>query len=123
MILAYAFSKDIKVYHMDVKSTFMNGESEEEFYIEQPEGFQLSKNKDYVCRIKRDLYGLKQAPIAWYSGLDRYLEQQKFKKGNADSNLYIKHDNDIILMIEVYVDDIIFGSDDDSLSQQFSKDM
>jgi hypothetical protein len=58
---------------MDVKSTFLNGELEEEFYIEQPKGFQLSKNKDYVCKLKKALYGLKQAPRAWYSRLDKYL--------------------------------------------------
>ena len=123
MILDYTFSKDIKVYQMDVKSAFLNGELEEEVYIEQPEGFQLSENEDYVCRLKRALYGLKQAPRAWYSRLDRYLLQQNFKRASADSNLYIKQDNDSILIIEVYVDDIIFGSDNDSLSQQFAKDM
>jgi hypothetical protein len=53
----------------------------------------------------------------------RYLQQQGFRKGSADSNLYIKVDQDSILIIEVYVDDIIFGSDDDRLSQKFSKDM
>ena len=58
IILAYAFSKDIKVCQMDLKSIFLNGELEE-VYIEQPEGFQLSENEDYVCRLKRDLYGLK----------------------------------------------------------------
>ena len=108
---------------MDIKSTFLNEELEEEVYIENPEGFQLLENKDYVCRLKRDLYGLKQAPRAWYSILDRYLQQQNFKRGSADNNLYIKQDDDNILIIEVYVDDIIFGSDDDSLSQQFAKDM
>ena len=59
MILAYSFSKDIKVYQMNIKSAFLNGESEEEVYIKQREGFQLSENKDYVCRLKRDLYGLR----------------------------------------------------------------
>ena len=117
MILAYACSKDIKVYQMDVKSAFLNGELEEEVYTEQPEGFQLSENEDYVCRLKRALYGLKQAPRAWYSILDRYLLQQNFKRGSADSNLYIKQENNKILIIEVYVDDIIFGSDNDSLCQ------
>ena len=90
MILAYACSKDIKVYQMDVKSAFLNGESEEEVYTEQPEGFQLSENEDYVCRLKRALYGLKQAPRAWYSRLDRYLLQQNFKRGSADRNLSSK---------------------------------
>jgi hypothetical protein len=72
-LLAYACSKNIKVYQMDVKSTFLNGELEEEVYIEQPEGFQLSENTDYVCKLKKALYGLKQAPRAWYSRLDKYL--------------------------------------------------
>ena len=108
---------------MDVKSAFLNGELEEEVYIKQPKGFQLSKNEGYVCRLKRALYGLKQAPRVWYYILDKYLLQRNFKRGSADSNLYIKQDNDYILIIEVYVDDVIFGSDDDSLSQQFAKDM
>jgi hypothetical protein len=58
---------------MDVKSTFLNGELEEEVYIEQPEGFHLSEKEDYVCKLKKVLYGLRHAPRAWYSRLDKYL--------------------------------------------------
>jgi hypothetical protein len=58
-LLAYACSKNVKVYQMDIKSAFLNGELEEEVYIEQPEGFQLSENTDYVCKLKKALYGLK----------------------------------------------------------------
>jgi hypothetical protein len=123
LLLAYACSKNVKVYQMDVKSSFLNGELEEEVYIEQPEGFQLSENTDYVCKLKKALYGLKQAPRAWYSRLDKYLQQAGFRKGSADNNLYIKVSQGNILLIEVYVDDIIFGSDDDRLSQKFAKDM
>jgi hypothetical protein len=123
LILAYACSKNVKVYQMDVKSIFLNGELEEEVYIEQPEGFQLSENADCVCKLKKALYGLKQAPRAWYSILDKYLQQSGFKKGSADNNLYIKVSQGNILLIEVYVDDIIFGSDDDRLSQKFAKDV
>ena len=123
MILAHACAKNIKVYQMDVKSAFLNGNLEEEVYIEQPEGFQLSANKDYVCRLKRALYGLKQAPRAWYSRLDSYLQNQGFKRGTVDSNMYIKIDHNSIIIVEVYVDDIIFGSDDDTLSHQFAKVM
>jgi hypothetical protein len=123
LLLAYACSKNVKVYQMDVKSSFLNGELEEEVYIEQPEGFQLSKNADYVCKLKKALYGLKQAPRAWYSRLDKYMQEAGFKKGSAESNLYIKVSKGNILLIEVYVDDIIFGSDDDRLSQKFAKDM
>jgi hypothetical protein len=123
LLLAYACSKNVKVYQMDVKSAFLNGELEEEVYIEQPEGFQLSENTDYVCKLKKALYGLKQGPRAWYSRLDKYLQQAGFRKGSADNNLYIKVSQGNILLIEVYVDDIIFGSDDDRLNQKFAKDM
>jgi hypothetical protein len=77
---------------MDMKSTFMNGELEEEVYIEQ------------------------LVPRAWYSRLDKYLQQTGFRKGSADINLYIKLTQDGILLIEVYIDDIIFGSTDERLS-------
>jgi hypothetical protein len=123
LLLAYACSKNVKVYHMDVKSSFLNGELEEEVYIEQPEGFQLSEKTNYVCKLKKALYGLKQAPRAWYSRLDKYLQQAGFRKGSVDNNLYIKVSQGNILLIEVYVVDIIFGSDDDMLRQKFAKDM
>jgi hypothetical protein len=123
LLLAYACSKNVKVYQMDVKSSFLNGELEEEVYIEQLEGFQLSENIDYVCKLKKALYGLKQAPRPWYSRLDKYLQQEGFRKGSADNNLYIKVSEGNILLIEVYVDDIIFGSGDDRLSQKFAKDI
>jgi hypothetical protein len=108
---------------MDVKSSFLNGELEEEVYIEQPKVFQLSENADYVCKLKKALYGIKQAPRAWYSRLDKHLKRAGFRKGSADINLYIKISEGNILLIEVYVDDIIFGSDDDRLRQKFAKDM
>ena len=60
---------------MDVKWAFLNGELEEEVYIEQPEDFLLSEKEHYVCRLKKDLYDLNQAPNAWYASLDGYLRQ------------------------------------------------
>jgi hypothetical protein len=108
---------------MDVKSDFLNGDLEEEVYIEQPEGFQLLENAQYVCKLNKVLYGLKQAPRGWYSRLDKYLQHAGFRKRSVDNNLYIKVSQDSILLIEVYVDDIIFGSDDDRLRQKFAKDM
>ena len=73
--------------------------------------------------MKKALYGLKQAHRAWYARLDKYLQQQGFKRGSVDNNLYIKMDKESMIIIEVYVGDIIFRSDDDRLSQQFAKDM
>ena len=108
---------------MNVKIVFLNGELEEEVYIEKPEGFLLSNKEDYICKLKKALYGLKQAPRAWYARLDRYLHQQGFKKGSADSNLYVKVDQDNLTIIAVYVDDIISGSSDDRLSKDFATKM
>ena len=108
---------------MDEKSTFLNGELAEEVYTKNPKGFCVLEHGYFVCILKKALYGLKQDSRAWYSRLDKYLQQQRFKKGNVDNNLYVKVDQDSMIIIEVYVDDIIFGSDDDKMSQWFSKDM
>ena len=108
---------------MDVKSTFLNGDLEEEVYMEQPEGFSLRKKENYVCRLKKALYGLKQAPRAWYSRLDKYLQKQGFKRGGVDNNLYIKpHENELPIVV-VYVDDIMFGSNRDELAKGFAEEM
>eukprot|EP00253_Pinus_taeda_P027394 PITA_27394 len=108
---------------MDVKSTFLNGDLEEEVYIEQPEGFIFGNDAKLVCRLKKTLYGVKQTPRAWYYHLDKYLHQQGFTKSSADSNLYTKIETDKLLIIIVYVDDIIFGSNEESMSQNFASVM
>jgi FtsZ-interacting cell division protein YlmF len=123
MFLAYACHKQFKVYQMDVKSSFLNGDLKEEVYMEQPEGFQLSDNPDFVCKLKKALYGLKQAPRAWYYKLDKYLQDKGFKRGTIDNNLYIKTEGDDLLIVLVYVDDIIFGSNNASLVQWFASAM
>ena len=82
--------------------------------MEKPEGFSLTDNSNYVWKLKKALYGLKQAPRAWYSRLDKYLHDKGFKKDSVDSNLYIKSEGDNLLVVLVYVDDIIFGSPNDS---------
>lgn len=108
---------------MDVNLEFLNGNLEEEVYIEQPEGFDLLNSKDYVCNLKKYLYGLKQTPRAWYGKLDTYLQQQGFKQGTMDSNIYTKSGHNNIIILEFYVDDIVFGNDDDKFSQGFAQNM
>eukprot|EP00253_Pinus_taeda_P026342 PITA_26342 len=120
ILLALSSFQKFKVFQMDIKFAFLNGDLNEEVYIEQPDGFILGNDPKLVCRLKKALYGLKQAPRAWYYRLDKYLHQQGFLKGSADSNLYIKIDNDKFLILVVYVDDIIFGSNEEAMSQNFA---
>ena len=123
MFLAYAIQKNLKVYQKDVKSSFLNGYIEEEFYIEKPEGYQLKDNPKNVYKLKKALYGLKQAPRSWYYRLDKYLQEKGFKKGIVDTNVYIKSEGGNLLVVLVYVDDIIFGYTNDSSVQWFSNSM
>jgi hypothetical protein len=123
IFLTYACHKRFKFYQMDVKLAFLNGDLNEEVYMEQPEGFELSDKPDLVCKIKKDLYGLKQAPHAWYHRLDTYLKDKGFKRGTVDNNLYIKTEGDDLLIVLVYVDDIIFGCNKDSFVKWFASAM
>ena len=123
MFLALAAYKTFKVFQMDVKSAFLNGLLEEEVYIEQPDGFLISKNSDLVCKLKKALYGLKQAPRAWYARLDLYLRKIGFGKGMVDSNLYVKTELSKQLVVIVYVDDIIFGGNDEEMCRNFAEEM
>jgi hypothetical protein len=123
MFIAYACHKRFKVYQMDVKSAFLNGDLSEEVYMEQPEGFKLSDKPNLVCKIKKALYGLKQAPRAWYHRLDTYLKDKGFKRGTTNKTLYIKIEDNDFLIVLVYVDEIIFGCNKDPLVQWFSSAM
>jgi hypothetical protein len=123
MFLAYACHKRFKVYQMDVKSAFLNGNLEEEVYMEKPEGFSLTDKPDHVCKLKKALYGLRKAPRAWYGSLDKYLNNKGFKKDSADSNLYTKSEGVDLLVVLVYVDDITFGCTNHSSVQWFSNEM
>jgi hypothetical protein len=123
MFLAFACFRNFKIYQMDFNSAFLNGTLEEEVYIEQTEGFMLSENQDYVCKLKKTMYGLKQAHRAWFSRLDQYIQKQGYKRGTTDNNLYIKIEDQNMIVVVVYVDDIIFGSNLTTLSIKFATKM
>src|SRR5699024_3617880 len=108
MILSFSLFKKFKIYQMDFKSAFLNGEIQEEVYIGQLECFQLTKKLDYVYRLKRALYVLMQDSRAWYSKLENYLLKCGFKRGATDGNLYVKEKYRKVIVVVVYVDDIIF---------------
>nr|GEU94600.1 putative ribonuclease H-like domain-containing protein [Tanacetum cinerariifolium] len=109
LFLAYASFMDFTVYQMDVKSTFLYGTIEEEVYVSQPPGFVDPKFLDRVYKVEKALYGLHQAPRAWYETLSTYLLDNGFIRGIIDKTLFIKKIKGDILLVQVYVDDIIFG--------------
>ncbi|GKG50107.1 putative ribonuclease H-like domain-containing protein, partial [Tanacetum coccineum] len=99
-----------KVYQMDVKSAFLYGSIDEEVYVCQPPGFENPLHPDKVYKLKKALYGLHQAPRAWYDTLSTYLLANDFERGVIDKTLFIKKKKQDTLLVQIYVDDIIFGS-------------
>jgi hypothetical protein len=95
-----------RLHQMDVKTTFLNGEIEEEVYIEQPDGFVIHEKESHVCTLKKALCGLKQAPRAWYEKIDEYLMSLGFSKSVVDPNIYYNIVGDECLILVLYVDDL-----------------
>nr|GEZ58272.1 retrovirus-related Pol polyprotein from transposon TNT 1-94 [Tanacetum cinerariifolium] len=118
LFLAYASFKDFLVYRMDVKSVFLYEKIKEEVYVCQPLGFEDPYFLDRVYKVEKALYGLHQAPKAWYETLSTYMLDNGFQKGKIDKTLFIKRHKGDILMVQVYVDDIIFGSTRKELLKQ-----
>nr|GFA68382.1 retrovirus-related Pol polyprotein from transposon TNT 1-94 [Tanacetum cinerariifolium] len=110
IFLAYATHKSFTVFQMDVKTAFLHGSLKEDVYVCQLEGFIDADHPSHVYKLKKALYGLKQAPRAWYDELSMFLLQNHFFKGTIDPTLFIRRFHDDILVVQVYVDDIIFGS-------------
>nr|GEZ19090.1 retrovirus-related Pol polyprotein from transposon TNT 1-94 [Tanacetum cinerariifolium] len=121
LFIAYATHKSFTFYQMDVKTSFLYGPLKEEVYVNQPDGFVDPYHPNKVYRLKKALYGLKQAPRAWYDELSNFLVSKGFSKGYIDPTFIItKHKGDILL-VQIYVDDIIFGSTNPNLSKRFEK--
>nr|GFA97265.1 retrovirus-related Pol polyprotein from transposon TNT 1-94 [Tanacetum cinerariifolium] len=120
IFLAYAAHKGFTMYQMDVKMAFLHGSLKEDVYVCQPEGFIDADYPSHVYKLKKELYGLKQVPRAWYDELSTFLLQNRFSKGIIDLTLFTKCFDDDILVVQVYVDDIIFGSTDPRYATLFS---
>ena len=116
-IISLASVMGWKLHQMDVKTAFLNGEIEEEVYIEQPEGFELHEKGSHVCKLKKALYGLKQAPRAWYARIDNYLQSFGFFKSIADSNLYIRFVKNQPLILVLYVGDPFLTREEHLIAQ------
>ncbi|GJU02700.1 retrovirus-related pol polyprotein from transposon TNT 1-94 [Tanacetum coccineum] len=123
IFIANAATKNMIIYQMDVKTTFLNGDLQEEVFVSQPEGFEDQDNPTHVYRLKKALYGLKQAPRAWYDTLSKFLLANNFFKGVVDPTLFTRKSGKHILLVQIYVDDIIFASTDHNACHIFSKEM
>jgi len=99
ILIAFAAHMEIKVYHMDVKSAFLNGCLKEEVYVRQPPGFESKEFPNHVFNLDKALYGLKQAPRAWYERLSNFLLENDFRKGKVDNTLFLKSKGEHLLIV------------------------
>ncbi|CAL8134942.1 unnamed protein product [Prunus armeniaca] len=119
LLLSMACFLRFKLYQMDVKSAFLNGVLQEEVYVEQPASFLDPIHPNHVYRQKKALYGLKQAQRAWYDRLSTHLLQKGYTRGSIDKTLFVKRTKQDLMVAQVYVDDIVFGSTSDILVKEF----
>ncbi|GJU65253.1 retrovirus-related pol polyprotein from transposon TNT 1-94 [Tanacetum coccineum] len=121
IFVAYVAHKSFLIYQMDVKTAFLNGPLKEEVYAAQPDRFVDPDHPDKVYRLRKALYGLKQAPRAWYDELLNFLMSKGFTKGTIDPTLLTIRYGEDILLVQIYIDDIIFGSTNPKFSKRFEK--
>jgi hypothetical protein len=119
ILLTFAAFKGFKLYQMDVKSAFLNGVIQEEVFVRQPLDFENPKYPNIVYKLSNTLYGLKQAPRAWYARLKTFLLEHGYVIGSVDKTLFTLNYGTNFLLIQIYVDDIIFGGSSHSLLSSF----
>jgi hypothetical protein len=123
ILLAFAASKGFKLYQMDVKSAFLIGVTQEEVYVRQPLGFESPKYPNRVHKLWKALYGLKQAPRVWYARVKMFLLEHEYVMGSVDKTLFtLNHGTDFFL-VQIYVDNIIFGGFSHTLVSRFQEMM
>ena len=111
VLLALASIYKLFVHQIDVKTAFLNGDLDEEVYIEQPEGFVLSRNKKKVCKLVKSLYGLKQTPKQWHEKFDLAIFSDGFAHNSSKKCMHYKFTKEYGVIVCLYVDDmLIFGT-------------
>nr|GEW63585.1 retrovirus-related Pol polyprotein from transposon TNT 1-94 [Tanacetum cinerariifolium] len=121
ILLAIDYANDFKLYQMDVKSVFLNRFINEEVYVAQPPGFIDFEKPNYVYKLKKALYYLKQAPKAWYDRLKAFLINYEYSMGMVDNTLFTEKSKSHIFIVQIYDDDIIYGSTCQNLCDDFAK--
>jgi hypothetical protein len=123
ILLAFATSKGFKLYQMDVKSAFQNGVMQEEVYVRQPPSFESPKYPERVYKLSKALYGLKQVPRAWYARLKSFLLEHGYVMGSVNKTHFTLNRGTNFLLVQIYVDDIIFGGSSHTLVSRFQEMM
>ncbi|CAM8889062.1 unnamed protein product [Rhodiola kirilowii] len=119
LLIAYSVQFGFKLHQMDVKTAFLNGNLKEEVYVSQTPGFENQQHSDWVYVLDKALYGLKQAPRAWYERLSDFLIKHGYERGTVDKTLFLLRTKNHLLVVQVYVDDIVFGSTSNTLVKEF----
>ncbi|KAJ4710294.1 Retrovirus-related Pol polyprotein from transposon TNT 1-94 [Melia azedarach] len=115
VLLAIVAHKDLELEQLDVKTTFLHGELEEEIYMTQPDGFQVPGKEDYVCKLKKSLYGLKQSLRQWYKRFDSYMIEIRYTRSPYDCCVYYsKATNGSLIYLVLYVDDMLIAAENKS---------
>jgi hypothetical protein len=122
-VLALAAFYDLELHQMDVKTAFLNGDLEEEIYMQQPDGFVVNGKENLVCKLNKSLYGLKQASRAWYQKMDQVLLSIQFKRLQTDACVYVLRDGDLMMFVALYVDDLLLLSNSSARLSVLKQDL
>ncbi|CAA7045319.1 unnamed protein product [Microthlaspi erraticum] len=112
ILMSAVVNQDLELEQMDVKTAFLHGDLDQELYMEQPEGFEVDKDKDQVCLLKKSLYGLKQSPRLWNKKFNQFIIGEKFVRSHQDSCVYVKKVESGYMYLLLYVDDILMAAKD-----------
>jgi hypothetical protein len=124
LVIALAAQSQWNIYQLDVKSAFLHGELNEEVFIKQPQGYVHKGSEQKVYKLKKALYGLKQAPRAWYSRIEAHFVKAGFERCHFEHILFTKTaKGGKILIVSLYVDDLIFTKNDESMFVEFKRSM
>ena len=119
MTIAFVAQKCWKLCQLDIKSAFIYDEFKEDISVEQPKGYEKKGSEEMVYKLQKALYGLKQAPITWFSRIKSYFIKKRFNSSSNEQTLFIKRKEDKILIVNIYVDDLLFTGDDEKLLEEF----
>jgi hypothetical protein len=123
ILLAFAASKGFKLYQMYMRSAFLNSVIHDDVYVRQPPGFKSPKYPDRVYKLSKALYGLKQASRAWYASLKLFLLEYGYVMESVDKTIFTLNHVTDFLLVQIYVDDIIFDGSSHTLVSRFQKMM